>query len=80
MSQITVKAKGDFGFSPKFGEIRKDQEYTIEETDFAPELFKAPKGFDVTPYLPKVEPVEEPETLQVFEMDGSVNTLNKEVL
>jgi hypothetical protein len=58
MSAITVTAKGDLGHSPKFGEIRQGQQYVIEETDFAPELFEVPDGFDVTPYLPQPVTVE----------------------
>ena len=37
--KITVTGKGDLGFSPKFGEIIEGQEYTIEEEDFADQLF-----------------------------------------
>lgn len=65
MATITVIGKDDLGHSPKFGDIRKGQKYTIEETDFAPELFTPPKGFDVSPYLPQAEPVEQPEPTQV---------------
>lgn len=60
MPTITVTAKGNLGHSPKFGDIRAGQQYTIEETDFAPELFEVPAGFDPTPYLPQpvvVEPL-----------------------
>jgi len=42
MAKITVTGLGNLGFSPKFGEILEGQEYTIEEEDFAPELFKLP--------------------------------------
>ncbi len=42
MATITVIGKGDLGYSPKFGPIVKDQQYTIEEEDFAPELFERP--------------------------------------
>lgn len=37
--KITVIGKGNLGFSPKFGEIVAGQEYTIEEEDFADQLF-----------------------------------------
>jgi hypothetical protein len=37
--QITVIGKANLGFSPKFGEIIAGQEYTIEEADFADQLF-----------------------------------------
>lgn len=40
--QITVKAKDNLGFSPKFGEIVKGQEYTMEEEEFADQLFDGP--------------------------------------
>lgn len=53
MGTITVTAKDDLGYSPKFGDIRKGQTYTINEADFAPGLFDAPAGFDLTPYLPQ---------------------------
>jgi hypothetical protein len=53
MATIIVTGKADLGHSPKFGEIRKGQKYTIEEIDFAVELFTAPKGFDTTPYEPQ---------------------------
>lgn len=53
MATISVIAKGNLGHSPKFGDIREGRLYTIEETDFAPELFEAPPGFDITPYLPQ---------------------------
>lgn len=43
MAQITVTAKDDLGFSPIFGEIKKGQQYTIEEEQFASELFKLNK-------------------------------------
>jgi hypothetical protein len=51
MAAIIVIGKGDLGYSPKFGAIIQGQEYTIEEEDFAPELFerkrkKEPKGGD----------------------------------
>lgn len=47
MASIVVIGKGNLGTSPKFGPIEKGREYTIEEEDFAPELFelkKKPKG------------------------------------
>lgn len=42
MASIVVIGRDDLGYSPKFGAIIKDQEYTIEEEDFAPELFRHP--------------------------------------
>ncbi len=39
MAKINVIGKGNLGFSPKFGEIVAGQEYTIEEEDFADQLF-----------------------------------------
>ena len=38
--KITVIGLANLGFSPKFGEIVKDQEYEIEADDFADQLFK----------------------------------------
>lgn len=36
---ITVIGKADLGFSWKFGQIIKGQEYAIAEEDFTPDLF-----------------------------------------
>lgn len=44
--QITVKAKGDFGWSPVINaEIVKGQEFTIEEDQFSDDLYERPTGF-----------------------------------
>jgi hypothetical protein len=40
--QITVIGKDNLGYSPKFGEIVKGQQYQIEEEDFADQLFDLP--------------------------------------
>jgi len=39
MANITVYGKDNLGLSLKFGEIRKGEEYTIDEKDFADQLF-----------------------------------------
>lgn len=57
MATITVTGRANLGFSPKFGDIKKDQKYTIEESDFAIELFNAPKGFDTAPFEPQPDVV-----------------------
>ena len=41
-NMITVTGKDDLGYSPKFGQIIKGQQYTINEEDFTPELFVKP--------------------------------------
>ena len=41
-TQITVTAKGDFGFHPKHGLIKKGEKYTIDERDYADQLFDPP--------------------------------------
>ncbi len=76
MAKIIVTAKDNLGHSPKFGDIRKGQTYTIEETDFAPELFDAPDGFDTTPYEPKTEEVAAQPEAQI----KTVKKPSKEVL
>ena len=46
MATITVKAKGNFGFHPGLRtEIRKGQEYTMDESEFGEELFERPAGW-----------------------------------
>jgi hypothetical protein len=47
MPQITVTAKGNLGWSPVFGEIIAGQKYTIDEKNFAPELFERPAKTNV---------------------------------
>lgn len=42
MSKITVKAKVTAGVHPVHGPIIEGQEYTIEEHQFAPQLFERP--------------------------------------
>lgn len=42
MAKITVTGKADLGWSHKFGQITKGEEYLIDEYDFAPELFDQP--------------------------------------
>jgi len=42
MAKITVTAKDDLGFSPKFGQIVKGQTHEIDEEDFADQLFDGP--------------------------------------
>ncbi len=42
MATITVAAKIDGGVHPKYGEIVKDNKYTIAEEDFGAELFERP--------------------------------------
>ena len=74
----TVTAKDDLGHSPKFGDIRKGQKYTIEETDFAPELFNAPDGFDLTPYLPQPESAVVDDTVVLDDPTQSINTYASE--
>jgi hypothetical protein len=45
MPKITVKGKGDLGYTPKHGEIREGADYTIEEADFTDALFERPEGW-----------------------------------
>lgn len=81
MAKITVTGRDDLGFSPKFGDIRKGQKYTIEETDFAIELFIPPKGFDTKPYEPQPVVVDEqPAASGPLQTVASADQTNQEVL
>jgi hypothetical protein len=42
MAQITVKGKGNLGVHPDHGAIKAGQEYTIDEMQFADQLFERP--------------------------------------
>lgn len=42
MPRITVTAKDDLGYSWKFGQIVKGQQYEIEADDFTDQLFDPP--------------------------------------
>lgn len=80
MAQITVTGRDDLGLSPKFGDIRKGQKYTIEETDFAIELFIPPKGFDTKPYEPQpVVTDDQPAASGPLQTDTGANQINQEV-
>jgi hypothetical protein len=39
MGMLTVKAKGNLGIHPVYGEIVEGREYEIDENDFGEELF-----------------------------------------
>lgn len=82
MATITVTAKDNLGHSPKFGDIVKGQQYQIEETDFAIELFDPPEGFDITPYLPKpADAVTTADTNAANQVDANqFSNANQEVL
>ena len=41
--KITVKARIDAGHHPKYGEIVKGREYTIDANDFGAQLFARPE-------------------------------------
>lgn len=57
---ITVTAKGDFGFSPHLRlTITKGEAYTIDEKDFADDLFERPDGW-LPPWERETPPEEKP--------------------
>jgi len=57
---VTVKAKGNFGFSPHLRRtVTGGEEYTIDEGDFADALFERPEGW-IPPWERETPPEEKP--------------------
>lgn len=76
MSQITVTARGDFGNHPKHGLILQGQKYTIDERDFAPQLFEPPTA-DYKPIWEREAEEEAAKTAAVSVDDGKKTAKGK---
>lgn len=72
MAQIKVTAKIDGGTHIKYGEIKKDQQYSIDEEDFGEQLFHRPPGFE--------SPLEKAdrERLEALEREADASTSSTE--